>query len=242
MIRKKILVAIPCYNEELRLPINDYISFISKNEYTFCFINDGSSDRTIDVLNGIKIMYPDKVLVVDNHANSGKSNALYHGYQSVKNLDFTHFAFLDADLATPLDELSRLSEYLSEDIQFVFGSRVNRVGSNIKRKLSRHLIGRFFATINSLLLDIPVYDTQCGAKLFSRQFSDVAFSEIFDTNWVFDIEVFFRILNFKKNTDINIYAREIPLEKWTDIGDTSIKPKHYIGIFLDLFKIYKKYR
>lgn len=242
MKTKDILIAVPCYNEEKRLPIEEFVHYISNNEQIFCFINDGSTDRTIDVLIQLKSKFPDKVIVVDSKINLGKSNALQFGYQSVKNIDFTHFAYLDADLATPIEEIIRMSGYLDNHVEFVFGSRVNRIGSNIKRKLHRHLIGRFFATINSLLLSVPVYDTQCGAKIISKELSEEVFFQKFDTNWVFDVEIFFRILRFKKGNDINIYAKEIPLEVWTDVGVSSIKPKHYMGIFIDLFKIYKKYR
>lgn len=238
----KLIIAVPCYNEENRLPAEQFIQFISKNEIRFCFINDGSRDDTISVLNSLKSKFPTKVFVADSKKNLGKSNAISFGYEIIKNENFTHFAYLDADLATPIDELIRISNYLNDDVEFVFGSRVNRVGSNIKRKLYRHLLGRFFATINSLLLNIPVYDTQCGAKILSKELSEIAFSKKFISNWVFDLEVFFRIINFKIDCDINHYAKEIPLEIWTDVGESSIKPKHYLGIFRDLFKIYRLYK
>ena len=239
---KNILIAVPCYNEEKRLPIEDFKTFISSNPYTFCFINDGSKDRTIEVLQELKALFPEKVIIADSTTNLGKSRALNYGFNTVKNLEFDYFSYLDADLATPIFELIRMSEFLDDEIEFVFGSRVNRIGSNIKRKLSRHLIGRFFATVNSLLLQIPVYDTQCGAKILSRNLAEKSFSEKFYTNWVFDVEIFFRVMNAKKNTDINLYAKEIPLEQWADVGVSSIKPKHYFGIFSDLFKIYRIYR
>lgn len=242
MNKIKLLIAIPCYNEEKRLPIEKYVQFISNNELTFCFINDGSTDRTIEILHDLKNRYPTKVFVANSEENLGKSNALHFGYNFVKDHDFTHFAYLDADLATPIEELVRMSVFLNQKIEFVFGSRVNRIGSNIDRKLHRHLIGRFFATINSLILSIPVYDTQCGAKILSKELSEKSFSEKFVSNWVFDVEVFFRIMNFKRNIDINQYAKEIPLEVWVDVGDSSIKPKHYPGIFTDLYKIYRKYK
>ncbi|WP_312075176.1 glycosyltransferase [Chryseobacterium sp.] len=239
---KNILIAVPCYNEEKRLPFEDFKDFISQNPYTFCFINDGSKDRTIDVLEKLRALFPEKVIIADSKNNLGKSRALNFGFNTVKNREFDYFSYLDADLATPISEMIRMGDFLNEDIEFVFGSRVNRIGSNIKRKLSRHLIGRFFATVNSLLLQIPVYDTQCGAKILSRNLAEKSFSEDFHTNWVFDVEIFFRVMKAKKNMDINFYAKEIPLEVWTDVGVSSIKPKHYIGIFTDLFKIYKVYR
>lgn len=242
MKNMKLLIAVPCYNEENRLPLEDYVQFILKNEVVFCFINDGSTDGTLKLLQALQQKFPLKVHVANSKENLGKSNALFFGYQQMKSQSFTHFAYLDADLATPIEELIRMTGYLNEEVTFVFGSRVNRIGSNIKRRIHRHLIGRFFATINSILLQIPVYDTQCGAKVFSAELSGVAFSNPFATNWIFDVEIFFRILKYKPGKNINDYAKEIPLEKWEDVGDSSIKPRHYPGILADLFKIYKIYK
>ncbi len=148
-------------------------------------------------------------------------------------------AYLDADLATPLSELMRISKYLNDDIEFVFGSRVNRIGSNIERKLHRHLIGRMIATIiSSGILKIPIYDSQCGAKVMTKSVAEAVFSNKFKTNWVFDVELIQRLLKFKKSSDINQYAKEIPLEVWTDIGDSKIKPKHYLQIIKNLLQLY----
>ena len=53
--------------------------------------------------------------------------------------------------------------------EVVFASRIQLIGNGIKRKFFRHFIGRIFATCVSLLLKIQIYDTQCGAKLFSKK-------------------------------------------------------------------------
>ena len=76
--------------------------------------------------------------------------------------------FWDADLATPLDELSLFVDTLTArpDIDIVIGARVALLGRRIDRKLYRHAYGRVFATAVSQLLSLEVYDTQCGAKLF----------------------------------------------------------------------------
>lgn len=236
---KKILFIIPCYNEESRLPYNDIVCFLEVNSVCICFVNDGSNDNTIDVLQNIKNQFPNQVSIVDLKRNVGKGEAIRQGVLFASPSDYTIICYLDADLATPLDEVVRLTNYINSECEFVFGSRVNRIGSNIKRKLSRHLIGRAIATlISSGILNIPVYDTQCGAKVFSSHLVKEIFSKDFKTNWLFDVEIFQRLIKIKSNIDINIYAKEIPLEIWTDVAGSKITMKHYFRIIRDLFQLY----
>jgi len=75
--------------------------------------------------------------------------------------------FLDADLATPAEEMLRLVSTLrSSRAQAAFAARVALLGTTIERHATRHYLGRVFATAASLILDLRVYDTQCGAKAF----------------------------------------------------------------------------
>ena len=66
-------IIIPCYNEEKRLPCEEVVDFISKNDVHFTFVNDGSSDNTIQILNSMKEQYPKKIRVLDNGKNKGKA-------------------------------------------------------------------------------------------------------------------------------------------------------------------------
>ena len=75
---------------------------------------------------------------------------------------------IDADLAAPLGTFLDFLEFFEKrpDIDIVFGSRVRLLGRTIERNFIRHILGRLFATIVSLVTHVPVYDTQCGVKLF----------------------------------------------------------------------------
>ena len=108
------------------------------------------------------------------------------------NPDF--IGFLDADLAAPIEEIDNLLKIIKIDKtkEVVFASRIQLIGSEIKRNYFRHFFGRVFATGVSNILNLPVYDTQCGAKLFRTEHAELIFSEHFISRWFFDVELFAR--------------------------------------------------
>ncbi len=234
-----ICIIIPCYNEYERFPREEFDEYYNSSDISFCFVNDGSNDNTISMLNDIAVD-KDRVLVINNQKNSGKAEAIRIGVNYLlENKMFDYIGYFDADLATPLWEIENLLEQLYE-CEMVFGSRFKRLGANIERNTCRHYIGRVFATVASLVLKLPVYDTQCGAKIMSSKFARIAFKNEFLTSWLFDIEIFFRL----KNNDISNVAliKEVPLQQWIEKGGSKVKFIHMIKVPLHLLRVYLYYR
>jgi hypothetical protein len=125
---------------------------------------------------------------------------------------------------------------------FSFGSRIRKIGSTIERENSRFLIGRVVATFISNILDIKVYDTQCGSKLFTRAISEQLFEKEFISRWLFDVELFYRmILLFGREKAIKKML-EIPLKLWVEKGDSKVKLTYGFKLWFDLFEIQRKYK
>jgi hypothetical protein len=83
--------------------------------------------------------------------------------------DTTQYAgFIDADLSAPLAEIATLEGELDEypEAWAAFGSRIKLLGRQVERYATRHYLGRVFATAASLAVGLPVYDSQCGLKMF----------------------------------------------------------------------------
>ena len=238
-----ICIVIPCYNEEGRLPLDEYFSFLNDGlPVLLCFVNDGSIDNTLKILEEIKIKHREKVEIVSYSKNAGKAEAVRRGIQFC-NDKYNHsiIAYLDADLSTSLKECLALSDNLSEPIEFCFGSRIRRVGSIIQRKTRRWLVGRVIATVISHILGIQVYDTQCGCKLFTKNLSIQLFKNEFISKWLFDVEIFFRMLAVYGREHAMERMLEVPLARWVDKGASSVKVTYFFKLWLDLYHINKTY-
>lgn len=237
----KTCIIIPCYNESKRLPVNDFESFIKKNEIYFCFVDDGSNDDTFLVLETLHKKFEEKVRVIKNDLNIGKGESVRKGILYVLNWqNFSYVGYFDADLATPLEEINNFMKYfeVSSNYGFALGSRIKRLGVNIERIAARHYLGRIFATFASLVLKLPVYDTQCGAKILKSELAKHIFEKKFITKWLFDIEL---IARTKRIYPSNIFI-EIPLNEWIEKGDTKIKFFDVIKFPIDLLRINKFYK
>ena len=235
----KKCIIIPCYNEEKRINADRFIAFAKVNpEIQICFVNDGSTDQTLRVLEE-SFRLP-QFEVINLAKNRGKAEAVRQGV--LANLDAGVLGYFDADLSTPLEEFVRLAAELKGDVQFVFGSRILTVSANIVRSSYRHYFGRIIATFISNILKLPIYDTQCGAKVFSSEIARTTFSEPFSSPWLFDVEIFARLIQKFGYTKVRDIIKEQPLLEWIEAGDSRITVMDMIKVPVHLLKIKLRYR
>jgi hypothetical protein len=131
--------------------------------------------------------------------------------------------YLDADLATPPREMLRLIEIAEQQPHrtAVLGSRVALLGHTVRRRPVRHYLGRFYATAASLALGVPVYDTQCGAKVFRVGVPlRLALADPFHDRWSFDVELLGRLLAHPGQSADPIL--EVPLTEWHDVDGSAV--------------------
>jgi dolichyl-phosphate beta-glucosyltransferase len=242
------IIVVPCYNEAERLNVQSFKEFAaSAPDVRFLFVNDGSTDGTGAVLDGLRLIVPWSFGVLHLERNSGKAEAVRQGILSALAQDVAYVGYLDADLATPLRALPSFWTLLEErpEIDLVMGARVQLLGRHIERKPVRHYLGRIFATGASIVLGLPVYDTQCGAKLF-RVCNSVheAFQQPFCSRWIFDVEILARMIEERSRTaapKLQNAVYEWPLTEWRDIGRSKVRPKDFVRAALDLLFIYCRY-
>jgi dolichyl-phosphate beta-glucosyltransferase len=239
----KRCIVIPFYNEENRFNLVSFTSFCNQyKDVKLCLVDDGSSDQTLDILSAFKKGFPTQVHLISQEKNKGKGEAVFTGVQwALSTPQYRQIAFMDADLSTPFEECIRLFDLLDDKRHFVFGSRIKKIDNQIERKWYRFFMGRIFATLVSTLLKLPIYDTQCGCKVFTSQYASIAFASPFLSRWIFDIEIFFRLKQHFGTAHFIHSTEEVPLLKWIDGGDTRIAPSYAFTVWKDLFTIYTFY-
>lgn len=240
----KNAIVIPCYNEAARLPVYAFQVFLASNDECFlAFSNDGSTDATLEVLGKIKDSAPERVKIINLSENKGKAEAVRQASLSLleEMPSLERIGYLDADLSTSLEEWAEISQKVTGDVVFAFGARLAKIDTYIRRKPYRHYIGRFVATMISLVLDITVYDTQCGCKVIRADVAKKVFDKPFLSRWLFDVEIFFRISQIFGKPQIPKICREIPLEKWEDVNDSKVGFSYMFRLWYDLFLIHREY-
>jgi dolichyl-phosphate beta-glucosyltransferase len=242
------IIVIPCYNEATRLQVSKFKAFsCATPAVRFLFVNDGSTDRTAWVLEGLHQDDPQHFAICHLAENGGKAEAVRQGLLCVFEATPAYVGYWDADLATPLDTLVDFCALLDvrPDLEMVFGARVQLLGRVIERRAVRHYLGRVFATAASLLLGLPIYDTQCGAKLFRASPTLHALvQEPFATRWLVDIEILARLIQTRRGTALPqaediIY--ELPLPEWRDVAGSKVKAWDFAKGLCGLAKIYWHY-
>lgn len=241
-------IVVPCYNEADRLPVDTFRVFSQNaSETRFIFVDDGSADATFQILSDLAKDSENRCEVLRLSENQGKAEAVRQGMNMAFSSGAEIAGFWDADLATSLEAIAQMREPLNRDPELlaVFGSRVRMLGCEVERDPIRHYAGRVFATAVSLMLQIPIYDSQCGAKLFrTSPLTQDIFAEPFVSRWIFDVELLARLrqrLGPEQWAKAGSVIKEYPLESWRDVSGSKVGGADFIRSFSDLTKIFKRY-
>ena len=243
----KLALIVPCYNEEKRLPLDQYARFLEAYpESRLCFVDDGSHDGTRRVLEAFCARFPSRAETLALPRNAGKAGAVRAGMLRTLEAapEVAWLGFWDADLATPLAESQRFLDVLKKygRIRCVVGSRWPHLGARIERTVTRHVIGRCVSFVIRRYLRFPIFDTQCGAKIFHRDEAAHCFAEPFISRWLFDVELFKRMILHHSREYPAEHIYEMPLVEWRDVAGSKLKFYHGVKIFWDLLRIALFYR
>ena len=233
-------VVIPCYDEEERLLSTEFLDFVDKHSgYHLCFVNDGSKDNTLEVLNNLRKGRESFITVYDCEKNGGKAEAVRLGMlHMAKKEDLDYIGFLDADLSTDLADFDDLvSTIENSEYKIVSGSRIARMGADITKESARKIISLTVNFIIRKILKMEFKDTQCGAKIFHKDIINTAFGSKFLTKWLFDVEIFIRVRKQYGLQKAKQILCEKPLKRWIHADGSKLSMKDSIKIMGQLGQI-----
>ena len=223
-------VIIPVYNEQSRITytLEKLTSFL--NEQTFkwqiLIINDGSTDNTENIVE--EWMQKDPRILIESIPHQGKGIAIKTGMLSSSG---SYRFMCDADLAMPINELSKFLEAAEKNYDIVIGSRQISGSNRIGEPLLRHIMGRVFNILTRLLLIPGIHDTQCGFKCFSAKAANQIFPAQKIKGFAFDTEILY--LAYQRKLSIC----EIPIT-WHHHSDSKVNIiKDSIMMFKDILLI-----
>jgi len=232
----KLLITIPCYNEEIVLKKNIKIisQYAQDNFYEFewriLIIDNASKDSTWQVAQVIKQEKNEKI-ILDQEFDKGRGVALRKAWQKFSDYDI--YSYMDADLATDLKDFKLLISKVSEGFDFVTGSRYLRE-ADVKRDFKREFLSRIYNFILKIYLGVKFKDAQCGFKAFSKRLTQELIPQTQDAGWFWDTELM--ILAYRHNYKV----LEIPVS-WREVRDElrASKVSHWSEVKRQLKNIYK---
>jgi len=159
-----ISVVVPVYNEEENVPlleqrIHDVLAKLNR-EYEIIMVDDGSKDRTYEILAQLHQLHP-RTKVVKFRGNYGQSAAMAAGFEAARG---EVVIAMDGDLQNDPMDIPRMLEKLDEGFDVVAGWRKNRKDNMVIRKIPSKIANKIICSITG----VKLHDTGCSLKVFRR--------------------------------------------------------------------------
>ncbi|MDD5678430.1 MAG: glycosyltransferase family 2 protein [Kiritimatiellae bacterium] len=209
-------IIIPAYNEETRLGrmLDQYLPFFNKRfteAYEVLVIVNGSRDRTEDVVREYARVHSRIRIIVDPRP-IGKGGAVMLGFAQAQG---RLVGYVDADGATPPEAFQELVEHIGTAGAIIASRWMPGARVSPRQPLNRRLASRLFNILVRLMFGLRISDTQCGAKLLTREAVQAIFPYIGITQWAFDVDLLFQL----RRTGFAI--TEIPTT-WRDVSGSQL--------------------
>ena len=190
----KYSLVIPAYNEANR--ISHLLSELDDEAFEYIFVCDGT-DNTPEI---IATHFQDKsyhVKCLTFSERKGKGGGIIAGFHVTRG---SLIGFMDADRSASFQTVKRLFQRLEMDMESdpsigaVIGSRYAEDALISKpQPLSRRIMGRCFNMAIKALFQLSYYDTQCGAKVCTKEAFDSISEKLISTGFEFDVEFIWRL-------------------------------------------------
>lgn len=166
---KTIDIVVPCYNEEEVLPLfvketNEVIATIPDYKFRYIFVNDGSKDKTLEVLRSHAAQFAN-IKYISFSRNFGKEAAMYAG---LKATTADYVIVMDADLQHPPKMFPDMIKGIEEGNDCCALYRAKQTGES---KL-RQLVSKIFFSFQNNISDVKMPDGAVDYRIMSRKMID----------------------------------------------------------------------
>lgn len=218
----KIAVVLPVFNEEKK--INDVLVNISKIKLPIFFVNDGSTDSTVKIIEK-RIKNNPKILLINHQINLGKGAALRTGSEAAFRQGFDAVIFMDSDGQHNPADLDKFIEKLNtKRYDIVLGSRNLRHGVPVIRFLGN----KFASVLISILFRIHVSDILCGFRAVTKKgFKKLNFES---SGYGIETEMVVKISKYKLN------SFEVPIQTIYHDSHKGVTILDAASIFFDVLR------
>ncbi|MEK7139302.1 MAG: glycosyltransferase [Patescibacteria group bacterium] len=223
-MKPRLSVIIPCYNEGKIIAgtVQAVTDFFNEKSWPIevIVVDDGSTDDTAAQAQAAGAR------AIRHQTNQGKGAAVAAGMAVARGW---WALFLDADLATPINQFDELW-YRNNDADIIIGSRAVSAARIIQaqswRRRTAGLVGNRFVR---LILNLPYADTQCGFKLFSSDAREI-FKQQRLRGFGFDFEL---LLIAKRH---GLQVREVGV-RWAHGMQSAVHWQHYPLTIIEALRV-----
>jgi dolichyl-phosphate beta-glucosyltransferase len=215
----ELSLVLPAFNEAARLPpylreIRTYFSGPACGDYEVIVVDDGSSDGMSHAIL-THVGEWSELRLLRHDSNRGKGAAVRTGMAAARG---ELILFADSDGATPIAEERRLRAAIRDGADLAIGSRlIPAPGLARSRRWYREIGSRLFAVVSHSVLHISARDTQCGFKMFRREFVGRLFGSCREDGYLFDLHV------LALSERLGLMTAEVGVA-WSEIRGSKIRP------------------
>ncbi len=228
-------IVIPAFDEEARIgrTLSATRAYLDARPDSVEVIvaDDGSRDRTAALVEAVHREDP-RVTLLHLPVNRGKGAAVRAGVQASHG---ARVLFMDADLATPIEDLPKLEAALDSGADVAIGSRGLRESEIVTHQHPiREAMGKTFNLLVRALAVRGIRDTQCGFKLFTRTAANTLFSEARVNRFAFDVELLLLARGRFRVAEVPVRWRHVEQSKISPLRDATRMAYDLVKLRIDV--------